>query len=296
MHWLLFICTSFKVYLSFIFCQPVVLWHNETWKRFTEIYCIWHWEQFRSIQFRALLSYTLNSWLLDCPGLHKNCAAWISSHTLMLLKQIKYSLSSLDAVKLDELLTLDEWLWWVGIGLPTTISEKLIEENIFICIHSIEMLTCPSLVLHQHTTQGRKTAFMTRTPWTKAASCYTETHAACINIIEHYMHDCSVDDYYYACLTAHSYFSHRQDGEGGPYPVHQQAPLRDRLPLQRRPHGRDSPQQHRHWRQVVCWQQECPLRDIQCQRQGRWGSWGKALEHGSNGKILLHISPTFVKL
>ena len=70
------------------------------------------------------------------------------------------------------------------------------------------MLTCPSLVLHQHTTQGRKTAFMTRTPWTKAASCYTETHAACINIIEHYMHDCSVDDYYYyACLTAHSYFS-----------------------------------------------------------------------------------------
>ena len=130
MHWLLFICTGFEVYLSFIFCQPVVLWHNETWKRFTEIYCIWHWEQFRSIQFRALLSYTLNSWLLDCPGLHKNSATWISSHTLMLLKQIKYSLSSLDAVKLDELLTLDEWLWWVGIGLPTTISEKLIEENI----------------------------------------------------------------------------------------------------------------------------------------------------------------------
>ena len=31
-------------------------------------------------------------------------------HTLMLLKQIKYSPSSLAAVKLDELLTLDEWL------------------------------------------------------------------------------------------------------------------------------------------------------------------------------------------
>ena len=88
-------------------------------------------------------------------------------------------------------------------------------------------------------------------------------------------------------------FSHRQDGEGCHHPVNKQAPLWDRLPLQRRPHGRDSPQQHWHWRQVVCWQQECSLWDIQCQRQGRWGSWRKTLEYGSNGTILFSF-PTFI--